>query len=52
MREVHLYSCEADNTCSLFKKQIASILSAGGVRASMQVCQGDEKELRTELKRK
>lgn len=52
IREVQMTCVEADNTCNLFKKQIASILSSGGVRASVQVCQGDEKDLRANLKRK
>ncbi|GMH32427.1 hypothetical protein BSKO_00261 [Bryopsis sp. KO-2023] len=52
IHEVQMTCVEADNTCNLFKKQIAHILSSGGVRASVQVCQGDEKDLRSNLKRK
>lgn len=52
MYEVHLYSDKANSVYNLFKQQVSLILSGGGVRATMKVCQGDEKELRNDLKRK
>lgn len=51
-KEVTMTCIEAESTCSLFKKQIGSILNAGSIRSTSHVYTGDDSEMKARLKRK